>query len=54
MEKNKSKTSPNMVKRMREIREELSAKIMDMTYEEEKAYLDKLLSEAKANRKKKP
>lgn len=37
------------VKMMREIRDKLSLEIMDMTYEEERAYLDKLL--AASNRK---
>ena len=33
------------VKVMREIRDKLSLEIMDMNYEEERAYLDKLLKE---------
>ncbi len=40
-----------MVKMMREIREEVSGEIMDMTYEEERAYLDKLLSTSEENEK---
>lgn len=48
--KNKIKKSKNVVKMMREIREEMSAEIMDMTYEEERAYLDKLLSTSKMNK----
>jgi hypothetical protein len=32
------------VKMMREIRDKLSLEIMEMTYEEERAYLDKLLA----------
>jgi hypothetical protein len=35
------------VKMMREIRDEISLEIMDMTFEEESAYLEKLLSEDK-------
>ena len=31
------------IKVMREIRDKISLEIMDMTYEEERAYLDKLL-----------
>jgi hypothetical protein len=33
----------NMVKSMRQIREEISNEIKDMTYAEERAFLDKLL-----------
>jgi hypothetical protein len=33
------------VKTMREIRDKLSLQIMDMSYDEERAYLDKLLAE---------
>lgn len=33
------------IKVMRQIREKLSLEIMDMSFEEERAYLDKLLSE---------
>lgn len=32
---------------MREIRDKISEKIMNMTYEQERAYLDKLLAEGK-------
>lgn len=32
------------VKMMREIRDKISLEIMNMTYEEERAYLDKLLA----------
>jgi len=39
------------VKMMREIRDKLSLEIMDMTYLEERAYLDKLLSEGQAPKK---
>ncbi len=33
----------NAIKTMREIRDKVSLEIMDMTYEEERKYLDKLL-----------
>ena len=33
------------IKVMRQIREKLSLEIMDMSFEEERAYLDKLLAE---------
>ncbi len=33
-----------MVKAMREIRDKISNEIKDMTFEEERAYLDKLLN----------
>ncbi len=32
------------IKLMREIRDEISLEIMDMSYEEERAYLDKLIA----------
>ena len=32
------------IKTMREIRDKISLEIMDMTYEQERAYLDKLLA----------
>jgi hypothetical protein len=32
------------IKTMREIRDKISLEIMNMTYEQERAYLDKLLS----------
>ncbi len=35
------------VKVMREIRDKLSLEIMNMTYEEQRAYLDKLLAKGK-------
>ena len=37
------------VKTMRDIRDQLSKEIMNMTFAEEKAYLKKLLSKKKAN-----
>ena len=33
------------IKVMREIRDKISAEIMNMTYEQERAYLDKLLAQ---------
>ena len=35
------------IKTMREIRDKISLEIMDMTYEQERAYLDKLLAKGK-------
>jgi hypothetical protein len=35
------------IKVMREIRDKLSLEIMNMTYEQERAYLDKILAEGK-------
>ena len=35
------------IKTMREIRDEISLEIMDMTFEEQRAYLDKILDEKK-------
>jgi|GEM_PF-1666712 len=40
-------TSNGMVQAMRAIREEFSGEIKDMTFEEERAYLDKLLADKK-------
>ncbi len=37
-------TTLGMVQAMRAIREEISKEIKDMTFEEERAYLDKLLA----------
>lgn len=45
--KSKIKTSPGVVKQMRKLREKLSTQIMDMSYEEQRAYLDKLLQSNK-------
>jgi len=39
------------IKVMREIRDKLSLEIMNMTYDEERAYLDKLLAEGKVTNK---
>jgi hypothetical protein len=35
------------IKTMREIRDKISLEIMNMTYEQERAYLDKLLEKGK-------
>jgi len=37
----------NVVKKMRQIREEISNEIKNMTFEQERAYLDKLLLDKK-------
>ena len=43
------KTEKGLVKNLRKIRDELSAEIKNMTFEQERAYLDKLLAaESKA------
>lgn len=39
----KTKKKFDAIKIMRDIRDKFSLEIMDMTYEEERAYLDKLL-----------
>ena len=38
-------TKPDVVKNLRKIRDQISSEIKDMTFEEERAYLDKLLSD---------
>ncbi len=38
-------TQEDVVKELRKIRDEISKEIKDMTFEQERAYLDKLLSE---------
>ena len=48
--KTKVQKTPNTfdaVKSMREIRDKISLEIMNMNYEEERAYLDKLLEDGK-------
>jgi hypothetical protein len=40
----KKEKSFDAIKVMREIRDKISLEIMNMTYEEERAYLDKLLA----------
>ena len=44
MEKKTKKKKFDAIKTMRELREKISLEIMNMTYEQERAYLDKLLS----------
>jgi ribosomal protein L7/L12 len=39
------------IKVMRELRDKLSLEIMNMTYEQERAYLDELLSKSKLQKK---
>lgn len=39
------------IKVMREIRDKISLEIMDMTYEQERAYLDNLLAQGKISKK---
>lgn len=39
------------IKTMREIRDKMSLEIMNMTYEQERAYLDKLLSKEQTKAK---
>jgi hypothetical protein len=47
----KTKKRFDAIKVMREIRDKISLEIMNMTYDEERAYLDKLISEGpKKNR----
>jgi hypothetical protein len=41
----------NAIKTMREIRDKMSQEIMDMTYEQERVYLDKLIAEGKQMKK---
>lgn len=38
-------TQQDVVKNLRKIRDEISSKIKDMTFEEQRAYLDKILEE---------
>ena len=40
----KSDTTSNVVQGLRNIRDEISREIKDMTFEEERAYLDQLLA----------
>ena len=40
-------TQQNVVKELRKIRDQISSEIKDMTFEEERAYLDKLLNDEK-------
>lgn len=50
MKKKTKKTDEKFdaIKTMREIRDTISLEIMDMTYEEQRAYLDKLLTKEKS------
>ena len=45
------KTTTGMVKAMRKIREEISIEIKDMSFEEERAYLNKLLAPKTQNQR---
>lgn len=47
----KKKKEFDAVKTMREIRDAISLEIMNMTYNEERAYLDKLLAEGRSSKK---
>lgn len=38
-------TEPDVVKNLRKIRDQISNEIKDMTFEEERVYLDKLLAD---------
>lgn len=42
-----NKTKKGVVKDLRKIRDQISHEIMEMTFTEERVYLDKLLSEKK-------
>ena len=43
---------PNVVKLMREIHDQFSLDIMNISFEEQKAYIKKMLDEQKGKRKK--
>ena len=45
--KTNNQSQPDVVKKMREIRNEFNAKIMDMTFEEEKAYLKEVIDKSR-------
>ena len=51
MEKIAKKKKFDAIKTMREIRDKISLEIMNMTYEQERAYLDKLLANSETNKK---
>lgn len=51
MMKNKTEKKFDAIKVMREIRDKLSLEIMNMSYEEERAYIDKLLKEGRLKAK---
>ena len=40
-------TQPGLVQDLRKIREQISSEIKDMTFDQERAYLDKLLTDKK-------
>ncbi len=44
-----NKTQEGLVQNMRKIRDEISFEIKDMTFEQEREYLDKLLNAAKSD-----
>lgn len=44
---------PDLVKKMREIRDKLSLEIMDMSFEQEKEFIKSQLAEIKARKQKK-
>ncbi len=46
--KTKNKKKFDAIKTMRAIRDKISLEIMDMTYEEQRKYLDKLLKKEKS------
>lgn len=48
---NKKEKKFDAIKVMREIRDKISFEIMNMTYEEERAYLDKLLKQGQIKSK---
>ncbi len=45
----KTKKQFDAIKTMREIRDKLSLEIMNMNYEQEREYLDKILLQGKSN-----
>ena len=51
MKTKKTEKKFDAIKTMREIRDKLSLEIINMTYEQERAYLDKLLKQGKTKSK---
>ena len=49
-----SPDQPGVVQSLRNIRDQLSREIKDMTFAQERAYLDRLLAEAAANSQPRP
>jgi hypothetical protein len=47
----KKKKEFDAIKTMREIRDAISLEIMNMTYNEERAYIDKLLDSGRSSKK---